>query len=76
MALWLGILEKAEQKGYICLEKMQYQYPVSGTVGTSAANENCLTLQEEFEIISMLHSALMFIVAWIKNDSLWKRLGI
>ncbi len=54
VALWLGILEKAEKKGYICLGKMQYQYPISGTVRMSAINENCLTLQEEYEIMKCL----------------------
>lgn len=54
MALWLGILEKAERKGYICLEKRQYQYPVSGTDRSCRESGNCLTLQEEYELIKCL----------------------
>lgn len=54
MALWLGILEKAEKKGYACLGKMQYQYPQNGAVMASKANGNCLTLQEEYEIMKCL----------------------
>ncbi len=54
LALWLGILEKAEQKGYICLGKRQYQYPKSSAVLTAEANGNCLTLQEEYEIMKCL----------------------
>ena len=53
-ALWLGILAKAEQKGYICLEKEQYQYPVSVHKEVRSASGNCLTLQEEYEIIKCL----------------------
>lgn len=54
MALWLGILKKAEQKGYIRLGKRQYQYPVSGTDRAHGAGGNCLTLQEEYEIMKCL----------------------
>lgn len=54
MALWLGILEKAEKKGYACLGKMQYQYPQNGAVMASKTNGNCLTLQEEYEIMKCL----------------------
>lgn len=54
MALWLGILEKAEKKGYACLGKMQYQYPQNGAVMACKANGNCLTLQEEYEIMKCL----------------------
>lgn len=54
MALWLGILEKAEKKGYTCLGKMQYQYPKNNAVMAAKANGNCLTLQEEYEIMKCL----------------------
>lgn len=53
MTLWLGILGKAERKGYVNLGKVRYQYPVSSQVNT-AQKENHLTLQEEFEIMNCL----------------------
>lgn len=53
-ALWLGILGKAEQKGYLNIGKIRYQFPhPNGLEGPTSA-ENCLTLQEEFEIMSCL----------------------
>lgn len=54
MALWLGILGKAEQKGYVTLGKTRYHYPIPDTMEASIPSENCLTLQEEFEIINCL----------------------
>lgn len=56
MALWLGILGKAEQKGHINLRKVKYQYPAPDIVPNREGRrrENCLTLNEEFEIINCL----------------------
>lgn len=54
IALWLGILGKAEQKGYVNIGKVKYQYPISNTLDYSSPDDNCLTLQEEFEIINCL----------------------
>lgn len=53
-ALWLGILGKAEQKGYLNIGKMRYQFPYPNDLESMAPVENCLTLQEEFEIINCL----------------------
>ena len=53
MILWLGILGKAERKGYINLGKVRYQYPVPKTV-QKTCKENYLTLQEELEVIDFL----------------------
>lgn len=53
MTLWLGILGKAEQKGYINLGRIRYHYPVPSEV-RKARKENYLTLQEEFEIMNCL----------------------
>lgn len=53
MTLWLGILGKAERKGYINLGKVRYQYPVPHVI-QSVRKENYLTLHEEFEIINCL----------------------
>lgn len=53
MTLWLGILRKAERKGYVTLGNVRYQYPASSAVPVSQ-KENLLTLQEEFEIINCL----------------------
>ena len=49
MALWLGILGKAEQKGYINLGKVRYQYPAPDNVQNRLGRqrENYLTLNEE-----------------------------
>lgn len=56
MALWLGILGKAEQKGHINLGKVRYQYPSLDTVQNRPGRrrENYLTLNEEFEIMNCL----------------------
>lgn len=56
MALWLGILGKAEQKGYINLGKARYQYPAPDNVQNRPGRqrENYLTLNEEFEIMNCL----------------------
>lgn len=64
-ALWLGILGKAEQKGYLNIGKMRYQFPHPNDLKSMAPVENCLTLQEEFEIISCL-----------KKETSLKSLGI
>lgn len=64
-ALWLGILGKAEQKGFLNIGKMRYQYPLPNTPECLTPIENCLTLQEEFEIISCL-----------KKETSLKSLGI
>lgn len=53
MTLWLGILGKAERRGYVKLGKVRYQYPVPSQVKI-AQKENHLTLQEEFEIMNCL----------------------
>lgn len=53
MALWLGILGKAERKGYVNLEKVRYQYPTPNAI-QNVRKENYLTLQEEFEIMNCL----------------------
>lgn len=53
MNLWLGILGKAERRGYINLGKVRYQYPAP-TAMPDEKRENCLTLKEECEITSFL----------------------
>ena len=53
MNLWLGILGKAERKGYVALGKVRYQYPAPNAMHF-VQKENYLTLQEEFEIINCL----------------------
>lgn len=64
MTLWLGILGKAERKGYVTLGKVRYQYPAPHTQ-QNMRKENFLTLQEEFEIINCL-----------KNQKSLKSLGV
>ncbi len=64
-ALWLGILGKAEQKGYLNIGKMRYQFPHPNDLEITTLAENCLTLQEEFEIINCL-----------KKETSLKSLGI
>lgn len=53
-ALWLGILGKAEQKGYLSIGKIRYQFPHPNGLESPTPAENCLTLQEEFEIMNCL----------------------
>ena len=53
MTLWLGILGKAERRGYINLGKVRYQYPSPNAI-QNVRKENYLTLQEEFEIMNCL----------------------
>ncbi len=64
MTLWMGILGKAERKGYINLGKVRYQYPAPAAL-QNMRKENYLTLQEEFEIMNCL-----------KNQKSLKSLGV
>lgn len=53
VTLWLGILGKAERRGYVNLGKIRYQYPAPNVI-QNVRKENYLTLQEEFEIMNCL----------------------